>query len=98
MSSPRCRSSGILPIGTTQVCGFANAVAGLSVTTDGTNAATVTLYDNPSAATGLVLAEVTARATDSTVDVSFVNSIFAENGVTAVVSGTGARCIVYFGA
>lgn len=72
-------------------------VNAVTVLTDGTNAATVILYDNASAASGKVLAKVIVPGANRTEHVVFFNPIVAENGVFASVSGTGAEYIVYIG-
>lgn len=72
-------------------------VNAVTLLTDGTNAASVVLYDNPSAASGSVLAKVTAAGAQNTVHVLFENPVFAETGIYADVTGTNAEYIVYFG-
>lgn len=74
-----------------------NRINAITLIADGTNAASVVVYDNPSAASGLVLAKVTALAGEGTVHVIFENPVVAENGLYADVTGTGAGYIVYFG-
>lgn len=66
------------------------------VLADGTNAATVTLYDNASAASGTELLKIV-------VDAGLVYELFhtdggveANNGIYAAISGTGAACIVHY--
>jgi hypothetical protein len=62
---------------------------------DGTNAATVTIYDNASAASGLVLAKLAIPAGESYVDAHLPGEgVVANNGIYADVSGTGAAYIV----
>ncbi len=73
-----------------------NRVNAITVLTDGTNAATVELYDN-TAASG------TKRVVGKCVGASLVNHIIFENpvlfetGIYADVTGTGATFIVFFG-
>lgn len=74
-----------------------NRINAVTLITDGTNAASVIVYDNASAASGLVLAKVTAAGAQNTVHVIFENPVYAENGLYADVTGTGAGYIVYFG-
>lgn len=71
---------------------------GLVVNTDGTNAATVTLYDNATTNSGTVLAQVIVAGADRTRDVIFNLATRCLNGIYADVTGTGAAYIVYFGA
>ncbi len=73
-----------------------NRVNAVTVITDGTNAATVELYDN-TAASG------TKRVVGKCVGANLVNHIIFENpvlfesGIYADVTGTGATYIVFFG-
>jgi hypothetical protein len=70
---------------------------GLQVLADGTNAATVVLYDNASAASGTVLAKVVVDATLTTDAASIPeDGIVCANGIYADVTGTGAEYIVYY--
>ena len=62
---------------------------GLIVITDGTNAATVTLYDNASAASGTVLAKMVVAGADSSKELVVGEcGVVANNGIYADVSGT----------
>ncbi len=63
---------------------------------DGTNACSVILYDNASAASGTVLAKLLLPAS-STMCIVFenANGIIANSGVYADVAGTGAAYIVH---
>lgn len=74
-----------------------NRINAVTLITDGTNAASVIVYDNPSAASGLVLAKVTASGAQNTMHVIFENPVAAEDGLYADVTGTGAGYIVYYG-
>ena len=74
-----------------------NRINAITLLTDGTNAASVIVYDNASAASGLVLAKVTAAGAQNTMHVIFENPVYAEKGLYADVTGTGAGYIVYFG-
>lgn len=70
---------------------------GLSVIADGTNAATVILYDNASAASGTVLAKVVVDATLTYADLNLpAAGVICNEGIYLDVSGTGAECVVYF--
>ena len=67
---------------------------------DGTNAATVTIYDN-TAGSGTIIAKlVLPAATATALYEDFVPNkpIRGDTGLTVVVSGTGASAIVSFGA
>jgi hypothetical protein len=72
------------------------AVRGLTVTADGTNAATVVLYDNDSAASGTVLAKITVDAGATQECLIPEGGIHAANGIYADVTGTGAEYIVLY--
>jgi hypothetical protein len=76
-----------------------NRINSVSLLGDNVNVSTVTLYDNPNGtATGKVLAKVVARTSDAQNHIIFTNPIFAETGISAVLTGTGGNYIVYFGA
>ena len=81
----------------TAICAGVNRINAVTLITDGTNAATVTVYDNPSAASGKVVAKATASGAQNTVQLKFTNPVYCETGIYAVVSGTGAAYIVHFG-
>ena len=70
---------------------------GLQVLADGTNAATVQLHDNASAASGTTVAKVVVDATLTT-DYATIppGGVVCNNGIYANVTGTGAEFIVYF--
>lgn len=63
---------------------------------DGTNAASVIIYDNASAASGTILAKILVDA--GLVYESYTPSapIVAKNGIYADVTGTGCAVIVHF--
>lgn len=73
-----------------------NRVNAVTVITDGTNAATVELYDN-------TVASGTKRVVGKCVGANLINHIIFENpvlfesGIYADVTGTGATYIVFFG-
>lgn len=89
------RSSGLKNADATIASGI-NRVNAVTLITDGTNAANVILYDNTTNS-GLELAKVSAAGTQNTVHVIFENPVYAEKGIYADVTGTGASYIVYFG-
>jgi len=70
---------------------------GVVVNTDGTNAATLTLYDNTSAS-GNVLAQMIVAGADRTNALLFNLAVRCNNGIYADVTGTGATYTVYYGA
>ena len=74
-----------------------NRINAITLLGDGTNAASLIVYDNASAASGTVLAKVTQLATARLTHIIFENPVFAENGIYADVTGTGAEYIVYYG-
>lgn len=83
-------SSGIIQTGRNRI----NAV---TLITDGTNAATLTVYDNASAGSGLVISKVTASGAQNTTHVIYESPVVAENGIYATVTGTGASYIIFYG-
>lgn len=72
------------------------AFASLSVTADGTNTADVTVYDNASAASGTVIAHVVVPANSKFDMLHLTVPCEVRNGLYASISGTGAKCVVYF--
>lgn len=73
-----------------------NRINAITLVTDGTNAASILIYDN-TAASGTVVAKATASGAQNTVHVVFPNPVIVDNGLYAAVTGTGAAYIVYFG-
>lgn len=70
---------------------------GVTLLGDGTNAASLVIYDSPSAATGKVLAKINLDAGLVCQDLNIPNhGIIANQGLYADVTGTGAEYIVYF--
>lgn len=68
----------------------------LMVIADGTNAATVVLYDNASAASGTVLAKIIVDATSTFESFTALEGIECANGIYADVTGTGAEYVVHY--
>lgn len=69
----------------------------LTVLTDGTNAATVVLYDNASAASGTVLAKVIVAGADRMAVFSPHDAgVVVNQGIFLDITGTGAEAIVHF--
>lgn len=70
---------------------------GLQVVGDGTNAATVVVYDNASAASGTVLAKVVVDAGLVEAHPALpIGGVCANKGIYVDVTGTGAEYIVYY--
>jgi hypothetical protein len=70
---------------------------GVTLEGDGTNACSVIIYDNASAASGTVLAKVLLPASgDMYVSWSESDGVEAINGLYADVAGTGAAYIVHY--
>ena len=67
----------------------------VTVITDGTNDATVTLYDN-TAASGRKVAEFVIPGGDRQGGRNWVYPVFCYAGIYAEISGTGASCIVEY--
>lgn len=76
-----------------------NRVNAVTLFSDGTNACSVILYDNASAASGTEVGKVSigAASLKTTEHVVFENPVLCENGIYADVTGTGAGYIVYYG-
>lgn len=74
-----------------------NSLTGVTAIGDGTNIATVTVYDSASGATGTILARVLAPATGSN-SIDFGIPVKCEGGLVIAVTGTGTPTgIVHFG-
>lgn len=73
-----------------------NRINAITVITDGTNAATVDLYDN-TAGSGKIAVKGRCVGNALMNHIIFENPILFENGVYADVTGTGASYIVFFG-
>lgn len=69
---------------------------GVSINTDGTNAATVVIYDNATAASGKIIGTFACPGATLNRDVIFNEPVRVYNGIYASISGTGASCNVYF--
>lgn len=95
MESPS-KSSGLVAA-STAIMARSGRLTGLLALADGTNAATIILYDNATAASGTVLAKIVVKATDTFETAHIPDAgIDCLNGVYAALSGTGAACVVYF--
>lgn len=91
-----CRSSGELT-SSTALQAQGSLLDGVLVITDGTNAATVIIYDNASAASGKKLFEAVVAGANNTGYFDLPYAVKAEDGLYVSISGTGASAIVYFG-
>lgn len=90
-------TTGLLAVGTTTVLTGRSFLNSIQLFGDGTNAPTVTVYDN-TAGSGTILARVTGPATGV---YQFFTPSFAlrgDVGLTIVVAGTNATAIVGYGA
>ena len=74
-----------------------NRINAITVLSDGTNNATLVVYDNPSAASGTELAKVVCKGADLMQHIIFENPVVAQDGIYADVTGTGATFIVFYG-
>ena len=88
------KSTGTLT-SSTSVATVAGQLTGVLVLTDGTNAATITLYDNKSTSSGTVLFTATVPGTAYFGGATWEIPVRFTNGVYATISGTGASYIVY---
>lgn len=68
---------------------------GIEVITDGTNPATVILYDNATTNSGTKLCEITVVGAENYGGFT-PPPTKAHNGIYAAISGTGASCIVFY--
>jgi len=80
------------------ICSGAGFLTSLMVYTDGTNDATVTLYDNNNSAIGDVLVILPVSGASDYGGRIWSDRAFRKftDGIYAVVSGTGASCIVEY--
>lgn len=75
----------------TLVVGGKNTLTGVGAFTDGTNAATVVVYDNSTAAaSGTVLAMLVCPAAAGSTYMVLDPAIRCENGLVVAITGTGA--------
>lgn len=72
-----------------------NRINAVTVLTDGTNAATVNLYD-ARAASGKIAVSIKCLGTALINHITFDNPIIMEDGIYADVTGTGATFIVFY--
>lgn len=93
MSTTTAKTSDLLAAGTTTVRSIPSRLNSVVLVSDGTNAATLTIYDN-TAGSGIVLYKAFANATCPTIVATFAFPVRAETGVTVVLSGTGSGAIL----
>jgi hypothetical protein len=91
---PSSRSSGLLSSSGQVFTGTARLNA-VTILTDGTNAATITIYDNTSAS-GLVLYKGILAGASNSRDSIFISPVRCEIGMYISISGTGANAILHF--
>ena len=94
------QSSGLLAAGTTNITAGRGVLSAVHAISDGTNVATITVYDNGSgAASGTILAKVNGSVTTGSNGAIWTTPVRYEFGLVAVVSGAGApQGIVFYGA
>jgi len=98
MSATSISSGLISAAATTVIVARKSRLNALAVISDGTNLATVVVYDNASAASGTVLAKGVATSSCPTVSLVFENPVRAEFGITISVVGTGSGAVVHYDA
>jgi len=98
MNSVNSVTSSGLKTSDTQISPASGRVHHVILLGDGTNAASVVLYDTETGtATGTVLAKLTVPAGDTMAQVAFAEQgVEANRGIWADVSGTGAEFLVGF--
>lgn len=69
---------------------------GMKVITDGSNNATIKVYDNASAASGTQVDEATVTGSDQYGGMILPHPVRCSNGIYVSVSGTGAAVIIYY--
>lgn len=74
-----------------------NRINAITFLGDGTNASTLTIYDNTSGS-GKVIAKLVNKAADQQNHVIFTFPVYCENGIYGALAGTGGNYIVYYGA
>ncbi len=96
MSCPSTSSGLIATTAGVAVSDMPGKLRGVIAGADGTNAATVTVYDNPSAASGTILAKIVVDATLTHESFLPPGGIVVNRGLFVVVAGTGSEAIIYF--
>lgn len=80
----------------TVICNRPCRLTAVTVITDGTNDATLKLYDHASAASGTVILEMTVVGANNYGGRNYVTPLMTVNGCYAEVSGSNASYIVEF--
>lgn len=97
MGSKGCVSSGIKAVAVMPIANAACFLTGCSVTTDGTNAATLKLFDNgANGETGTMLEHVKVPGASLFGGRDYSLPVSCANGITANLSGVGANCIINY--
>ena len=96
------RSSGLLGVGNTVLSSTVNYINGVSVLSDSTNTATVTIYDSSDGVSNMtnakILVKVTATVNTGSNSLALTSPIRCENGITVSVTGTGSpTAVVLYG-
>lgn len=92
-----CMSSGIKAVAVQPIANQACFLTGVSVTTDGTNAAALKLWDNgANAESGTVLENIKVPGASLFGGRDYSIPLLCANGITANLSGVGANCIVNY--
>jgi hypothetical protein len=88
-------SSGLLTTGGTVVYTGRRFFGGASILTDGTNAATVTVYDSTTTS-GLVVCKISCAGPDRNTIMPIADpGVRMKTGLTVLVEGTNAQAVVY---
>jgi hypothetical protein len=90
------QSSGLLAAGTNTVYTGKGTLTALTVITDGTNAATATVYDN-TAGSGTVLVKVLVPGAAGAMHLPFPIHVRCDTGITIVLAGTGSGAVIHYG-
>lgn len=94
MSQP-VTSSGSLAVGTNAVINQP-ALLHSVILNPGTAASTVTVYENASAASGVILASLVAPLSTASLNITFNAPIYSRFGLTVVVAGTAATAVISY--
>lgn len=77
------------------VCNRDCLLMAVHVYSDGVNMATVTVYDNASSPSGLVLAKLVCKGEDLQIGEGNIRAR-ARNGLTVAISGSGASALIRY--
>lgn len=92
-----CVSSGIKGVGVQPISNNACFLTGVSITTDGVNAAELKLYDSgANAEAGTMLEHLKVVGATLFGGRDYAIPVSAVNGITANLSGTGSNCIINY--